>query len=110
MESTTPKKRPLLKAIKGLFNIPIVRGAIKSIPFGNLGYEIVETVQYFIDKKRGRIAPETKPPHDPISQLLQLAGIICLLYAFFNKWVSIEDVLKWTGIDNTGITDPIIKP
>lgn len=95
-----PKKnRPILKFIGKLFNSVIVRGSIKSLPFGNLVYEAAETARYYIDKKRGNIPADTQPPHDIVSQLLQLAGIIGIFYAFINKWITIEDLIKMTGLE-----------
>lgn len=105
-KNTTPRKRPLLKALKGLFNIPIVRGLIKTVPGGNLGYEIADTVKYYIDKRKGNVDAQTPPPHNAVSQLLQLIGIAAIVYAFLNRWITVEDLLRF--LNTFGTIDPTI--
>lgn len=116
METTnTPRKRPVLNFLKKFFGNPLVRGPLKTLPGGNVLYEIGESVQHFIDKRNGKLAAETPAPHNVVSQLLQLIGILGIIYAFMNKWITIEDLLRFTGLGDfsqsvdtvTNITDTL---
>lgn len=94
----TKKKRPVLNLLKKFFGNPLVRGPLKSVPLVSVGYEIAETVQHFIDKKRGVVPADAPMPHSIVSMVSQLIGIAGLIYAFLNKWITPEYFFQMTGL------------
>ena len=86
---TTEKKPGLFRRV---FGNPVVRGVLKSLPVGNLAYEIADTIKAAKDPAR---AEGDKLPHSPISMFLQAVTLLLILYAFFTHQISIDDVLKW---------------
>lgn len=96
MENTKPKKRPLLNGLKKLFGNPLVRGTLKTIPFGNLVYEWAENIKAAKDpEKQGQPLP-----HSPISLLAQTVFLGLIIYAFLTKQITIQDLLNYVGIDD----------
>jgi hypothetical protein len=77
--------------VRGLFQSPIVRGTLKSLPFGNFVYEVVENVTH----KKNPEKKADKSPHSAISLLAQLVFLSIIIYAFATKQISIEEVLRY---------------
>ncbi len=98
----TPKKRPLLNFVKGIFGNPLVRGSLKTVPLGSLGYEIADTIKWFKNRKKlqaeGKEVPP--PPHSALSMLAQTAFLFIIIYAFLTHKLSIDDLLKWISPDD----------
>lgn len=91
-----PKKRPLLTFIKKVLGNPIIRGTLKSLPFGNLAYEVAEQIKHATN-------PETKGgklPHSPVSILFQLVFLALIIYAFFTHQITIDDLMRYVIPDD----------
>lgn len=94
------KKGFLKRLIKSIVQSPIVRGVVKSLPGGNLIYEVGENVVGNVVNEIaqvGEVKPREVKPHHWISILIQAIGIGLLLYAFFTKQITIKDVLDLLG-------------
>lgn len=89
-------KKGLFPILKNIFSSPVVRGIIKGNPIGGVVYEIVQNISHARnpDKKGFDL------PHSPVSILFQIAVLICILYAFFTKALTIEDILRFVGPDD----------
>lgn len=108
------KKGFLKKLIKSIVQSPIVRGIVKSLPGGNLLYEVGENVVGNVVNeiaKTKELIPREIKPHNWISILIQAVGIGLLLYAFFTKQISIQEVLNLLNFDITEVanTTPVIQ-
>lgn len=91
----TNQKPKILKKLGIFFSkvlqAPIIRGTIKSLPFGNLVYEIAENV-------KNAKSPEKKEnglPHSAVSLLAQLVFLSFIIYAFVTKQISIDDIMRY---------------
>lgn len=93
------KKRKLLSRL-GAFVKPALRGAIKSLPFGNTALEVAKNVAHEVKHDRlkdtknytGIERPET--PHNWISILVQLLCVAAIVYAFLTKTITIEELVQ----------------
>lgn len=102
---TTPKKRPLLSALKSVFQNPLVRGTIKSLPLGNWAYEVAENIRH----AKNPDTRDLKAPHSALSLLAQAVFLGLIIYAFSTGQLTIADVLRYVIPDdfkNFGI-DPL---
>ena len=89
------KKNNLKKVF--VFLKPILRGAIKSLPFGNAVVEIGESIKETVDNNAKHSA---KPlTHNWLSIAVQIIGIAVIIYAFFTKAITIEQVLEFIGFN-----------
>jgi hypothetical protein len=89
------KKNNLKKVF--VFLKPILRGAIKSLPFGNAVVEIGESIKETVDNNTKDSA---KPlTHNWISILVQVIGLSVIVYAFITKAITIEQVLEFIGFN-----------
>jgi hypothetical protein len=89
------KKNNLKKVF--VFLKPILRGAIKSLPFGNAVVEIGESIKETVDNN----AKDSAKPltHNWLSIAVQIIGIAVIIYAFFTKAITIEQVLTFIGFN-----------
>lgn len=85
---STENEKPVLKflkkslvALKKFFASPIVRGTIKTVPVGNLAYEIADMLH-------------GKKNHHPLSMLVQTVLLGFVLYAVFVKKMNIDQALE----------------
>tara|TARA_R110000868_G_scaffold308_2_gene2553 strand:- start:1016 stop:1297 length:282 start_codon:yes stop_codon:yes gene_type:complete len=89
------KKNNLKKVFT--FLKPILRGAIKSLPFGNAVVEIGESIKESVDNVKNDSA---KPlTHNWLSIAVQIIGMAVIIYAFFTKAITIEQVLEFIGFN-----------
>jgi len=103
-------KNKILNKIGSFFGkvlqAPIIRGTLKSLPFGNLVYEIAENV-------RNAKSPEKKEngmPHSPVSLLAQIIFLSIIVYAFYTKMISIDDVMRYILPDDFKSFGPAFEP
>ena len=89
------KKNNLKKVF--VFLKPILRGAIKSLLFGNAVVEISESIKETVDNN----AKDSAKPltHNWLSIAVQIIGIAVIIYAFFTKAITIEQVLEFIGFN-----------
>ena len=74
--------------------VPVLRGAVKTIPGGGIVVELVKNISHSVkEKKEG-----DKQQHNWISILTQLTGIALIVYAFVKKLITIEQVLQFLGL------------
>lgn len=85
------KKRPLIGILKSVFQNPLVRGTLKSLPLGNWAYEVAENIRH----AKNPDTRDTKAPHSAISLLAQAVFLGLIVYAFVTHQVTIDDVLKY---------------
>ena len=89
------KKNNLKKVFT--FLKPILRGAIKSLPFGNVVVEIGESIKETVENNNNDLA---KPlTHNWLSIAVQIIGMAVIIYAFFTKAITIEQVLEFIGFN-----------
>lgn len=102
MENAKERKRPLLNLLGRVFGNPLVRGPLKSLPFGSLGYEIADTVKWFRERKKlrsqGKEVPEM--PHSPVSMAVQLLFVVGILYGIFTKQINPDVLLQYFTPDD----------
>ena len=67
---------------------PIIRGVVKTIPFGNTAVEIADNI------KAEKDAPK---PHNWYSIAMQILGIGAIVYAFATKMITIQELLDMIG-------------
>ena len=75
----------------------IFRGAIKSIPGGNVITEILGNIKVGKDNAD----PNTKSvplPHNYYSIAMQVIGTGAIIYAFATKMITLNDLLKLCGM------------
>jgi hypothetical protein len=92
----TTTKKPLKNFFKRVI-APIVRATIKSVPGGAWAFEIIDQVKHY--KNPDKIK-NGSAPHSPVSLLFQAVILACILYAFFTKQITVEQVLNWVGPDD----------
>ena len=80
---------------KGFFKkvaTPVLRGLLKSVPFGGIVVESVKNIKTEIDNTK---TIEDKPlPHNWISILVQLLALLGIVYAFVSKQITIEQFIE----------------
>lgn len=75
---------------------PFIRGAVKSLPFGNAAIEIGTSVKEFVvNKQSGLAKPAT---HDWKSIITQVVVLGLIIYAFASGTITIEQALAWLGV------------
>jgi hypothetical protein len=87
--------KKIKKILGGIFGSPLVRGVVKTLPFGNFIYEAAENV------KHARAGAET--PHHKLSLFIQFVLLVLIVYAFVTKQLTVEQVLYY--IDLGGLWD-----
>lgn len=88
-----PIKKRLLKR---LLSNPFIRGTIKSLPVGNLIYEIVDNIKHYKDPDKAK----NPAPHSAISLAAQIVFLCLIIYAFATHQLTIDQVLNYVGIDD----------
>lgn len=74
---------------------PIIRGAVKTIPFGNLAVEVGTSIkESIVNKKTDSSKPLT---HDWKSMLIQVVGLAAIVYCFYTKTITIDQLLSMIG-------------
>ena len=63
---------------------PVLRGAVKSLPGGNVITEVVDNIK----------AQKEDKPHNWYSITIQVLCIAAIIYAFVSKSITIEDFLR----------------
>lgn len=104
------KKGFFKRLIKSIVQSPIVRGVVKSLPGGNLLYEVGENVVGNVVNeiaKSKEIKPRDIKPHNWVSMAVQFICISLILYAFFTHQITIKDVLHLLGYNQNTI---LLKP
>jgi tRNA(Arg) A34 adenosine deaminase TadA len=80
---------------KGFFKkvaAPVLRGLLKSVPFGGVVVESVNNIKTELENTK---TIEDKPlPHNWISILVQIASLIGILYALFYKQITIDQFIS----------------
>lgn len=97
------KKGFLKRLLLGVVRSPVVRGLVKSLPFGNVAYEVGEniigaTVQQSKDGALDNANATSGKPHSAISLICQIAVLGLIVWAFITKQITIEEVLNLLGI------------
>lgn len=107
------KKGFFKRMISGIVRSPLVRGIVKSLPFGNVVYEIGENVmgETLNQTKESEASPDkdTKP-HSAISLLCQIVVLGLIVYAFVTKTITIQDVLDILGVTADDFKNDIVPP
>lgn len=84
-------KKGLLKNIFA----PVLRGVVKSLPFGSVIVETATNIQTEIQNKNTTDVSESKElPHNWVSIAVQLLALIGIVYAFVSKQITIETFLS----------------
>ncbi len=96
MEKNPKKKGFLKRIILGIFKSPLTRGIIKSLPFGNIVYEVGNNISHSLNEEKR----DTSKPHSAISILAQIVFLSLIVYAFYTKQISIETILQMIGMDD----------
>lgn len=76
---------------------PILRGAIKTVPFGNAAIEIGTSIKEAIQSKKDPLN-STTPTHDWKSMLTQVVILGIIVYAFATKMITIDQVMQYLGV------------
>lgn len=77
------------------FVAPVVRGLIKSLPFGNVVVETATNIATEMENKNTTDVSEAKElPHNWVSITIQLLALIGIVYAFVSKQITIETFLE----------------
>lgn len=80
------KRKGFLKAV--------LRGALKSLPFGNVVDEVIQNTKSNIESEiLENGLPSKEIPHNWISITIQFIGIAAIIYAFLNKQITIEQLI-----------------
>ncbi len=73
-----------------------LRGALKSLPFGNVVDEIIQNTKANIESEILEGGIETvKEPHNWVSITTQFIIIAAIVYAFITKQIDIETLVKF---------------
>lgn len=79
---------------KGFFKkiaAPVLRGLLKSVPFGGIAVEAVNNIKTEFDNTK---QIEDKPlPHNWISITVQLLALLAIVYAFVSKQITIDQFI-----------------
>jgi len=86
-----------MKKIKiGKFIAPVLRGVLKSVPFGGIVVESINNIKTEIENKNTTDVSEAKDlPHNWISITVQILCLIGIVYAFISKQITIEQFLEY---------------
>jgi hypothetical protein len=86
-----------MKKIKiGKFVAPVLRGVLKSVPFGGIVVESINNIKTEIENKNTTDVSEAKDlPHNWISITVQILCLIGIVYAFISKQITIEQFLEY---------------
>jgi len=72
---------------------PVLRGLLKSVPFGGVFVESVKNIKTEFDNTK---TVEDKPlPHNWISITVQLLALLAIVYAFVSKQITIEQFIDF---------------
>lgn len=88
--------------MKGLFLkklLAVVRGIFKSLPIGNTINEISQNLKQSEVVLNTEGEPTIKSPHDWLSIGTQLLVIGLIIYSFFNKTITLENLMKLLGVE-----------
>lgn len=84
-----------LKTI-GAVVAPLVRGTVKSLPGGSLMFEVINSIKHVKDPAKAG----DQRPHSPISILAQVVFLAVIVYAFYTKQITIDDVMNYIVPDD----------
>jgi hypothetical protein len=86
-----------MKKIKiGKFIAPVLRGVLKSVPFGSVIVEAASNIQTEIQNKNTTDVSEAKElPHNWVSITVQILALIGIVYAFVSKQITIEQFMEY---------------
>lgn len=86
-----------MKKIKiGKFIAPVLRGVLKSVPFGGIVVESINNIKTEIENKNITDVSEAKDlPHNWISITVQILCLLGIVYAFVSKQITIEQFLEY---------------
>lgn len=83
-------KKGLLKELIG----PVVRGVVKSLPFGGIVVESVKNIKTEIDNKKDEVNKPKELPHNWLSIAIQIICVAGIIYAFISKQITIDVFLE----------------
>lgn len=69
--------------------LPVLRGAVKVVPFGNAVVEIAQNVS--------ASANEETPPHTSASIIAQVISWAAIIWAFYTHTITLDQLLKYLG-------------
>lgn len=76
--------------LKKLF-AAIFKGAVKSVPFGGVAIEVLDTFVKTDEKENDPIILKVQKWTQIITQIILL---ICIFYSFFTKTITVEELIK----------------
>lgn len=91
--------------VKGLFGVPLVRGVIKSLPFGNLVYEVGENIVSNLNNESN--INKIKKPHSAISILAQIVFLSLIVWAFASGKIDVATIFDYVGIEDFKNFNPL---
>lgn len=98
-----PKKNRIVNFFKKILQIPVIRGTIKTLPFGNFVYELAENISL---AKQG--AQKVHHPQSLFIQFLWLTLIVYVIYGLFTGSLTMEQVAKFLGTEGfPSLPDPV---
>ena len=71
---------------------PLIRGAVQTLPGGGIAVQAMRNITHEMNPVK-----EGEPPHNYLSIAVQIAGIVAILWAFYTKSITIEQVLSLVG-------------
>lgn len=91
--------------LKKLF-AAIFKGAVKSVPFGGVAIEVIDT---FIKTDENINDPYLIKVQKWAQIVTQIILLICIFYSFFTKQITIDELIKLvTNGENTNTTGGVI--
>jgi hypothetical protein len=82
------------KGILKQFIAPVVRGVVKSLPFGGVVVESVKNIQTEIKNKKDAINQPIDLPHNWLSIAIQMITVAGILYALLTKQIDINKFIE----------------
>lgn len=78
---------------------PIVRGALQTIPGGGIVVQATRNITHELGNRDNVTVAinDGKPPHSYLSIAIQVVGIASIIYAFYTKAITVEQVLSLIG-------------
>lgn len=74
---------------------PVLRGVLKSVPFGGVIVEAATNIQTEIQNKNTTDISEAKElPHNWLSITIQVITLLGIIYAFVSKQITIETFIS----------------
>ncbi len=87
---STEKKQTAVGKFLSKVGIPILKGAVKSVPFvGNVAVDIIENVT------KKDIATGEPKKHDPFILIIEAIGAVTLAYLVINGTIPVEKLIEF---------------